>query len=481
MPNVHDTTRTRSTEQDGHVSREQRIEESRIEELLKEIKKDRHHIAKLLRLNLNALTKKQKDKLTRFVAKTLKGQLSKDEQDKLLSNPSTALLKKLLGRLKPQSQKAQAKQKDTLQEQTEKTSKQKRAVRQNRNPNLKKFAKQPTDDSKRQMALTKKQNKTDTALNRSKALSAKSSGPGLRNPKLVLASGTSRNEAQTQTLLDTLFGAHAAKQLLKMGIKQPLELLRQGAMPGARCELAKQLGLSRAQLLTLLFRAELLRIGPGPKGQLGLLPYLVRPLNLSGLCMLRTLAQVHTLPQKDIGLLFGLFRKTCGLYDFKKTGQQKTSKQDFLYWSKAASTLSSHIRFELFAKNALTRDNAEEAIQLWYLEHLIDEQLDMARKAEEMLRRDQQRVKQDQGQQRHRNNQSNEKDDEQESSTQEETNDDFLFEYDHGRNDHLMCFWITDFNVELAQGRGIRRMYVCIDPETGAILPQGVEALHVSS
>jgi hypothetical protein len=38
-----------------------------------------------------------------------------------------------------------------------------------------------------------------------------------------------------------------------------------------------------------------------------------------------------------------------------------------------------------------------------------------------------------------------------------------------------MCFWITDFNADSSNPGGIRRMYVCIDPDSGAIIPQAIE------
>ena len=51
-------------------------------------------------------------------------------------------------------------------------------------------------------------------------------------------------------------------------------------------------------------------------------------------------------------------------------------------------------------------------------------------------------------------------------------------EYDPNRTDSLMCFWITDFNADLLNPGSVRRMYVCIDPDTGAIIPQSIEQEH---
>ena len=54
-------------------------------------------------------------------------------------------------------------------------------------------------------------------------------------------------------------------------------------------------------------------------------------------------------------------------------------------------------------------------------------------------------------------------------------------EYDPERSDQLMCFWITDFNSSGALPGLLRKMYVCIDPESGAIIPQAVEAEYVAT
>ena len=52
-------------------------------------------------------------------------------------------------------------------------------------------------------------------------------------------------------------------------------------------------------------------------------------------------------------------------------------------------------------------------------------------------------------------------------------------QYDDERTDQLMCFWITDFNANLTKPGGMRRMYVCIDPVSGAIIPQSIEQENV--
>ena len=46
------------------------------------------------------------------------------------------------------------------------------------------------------------------------------------------------------------------------------------------------------------------------------------------------------------------------------------------------------------------------------------------------------------------------------------------------RSDQLNCFWITDYNTLSSKPGAIRRMYVCLDSDTGAIIPQQIEVIE---
>ena len=53
-------------------------------------------------------------------------------------------------------------------------------------------------------------------------------------------------------------------------------------------------------------------------------------------------------------------------------------------------------------------------------------------------------------------------------------------DYDANRQDNLMCFWITDFSAGPVAGM-VRRMYVCVDPKSGQIIPQGLDVEYLPS
>ncbi|MBC7793528.1 MAG: hypothetical protein H7Z43_07455, partial [Clostridia bacterium] len=119
----------------------------------------------------------------------------------------------------------------------------------------------------------------------------------------------------------------------------------------------------------------------------------------------------------------------------------------------------------------LGRGDASELVQAWYLENLFWTEL----AAHKRIERDQQQ-RRDRGQQ-----DQQEPDDElgvQKRDWHEEVP---AMKFDEHRGDRLMCFWITDYNAHSHNSGVMRRMYVCIDPDTGAVIPQSIDAEFVST
>ena len=97
-------------------------------------------------------------------------------------------------------------------------------------------------------------------------------GPGLRTPKLVERAMADLSPGQRGALMRATFGDRLASELMRVGIEDPLQLVRAGSLPDARATLAKALNIPRGRLLGLLMRAEMLKIGPGRNGELGIRP-----------------------------------------------------------------------------------------------------------------------------------------------------------------------------------------------------------------
>src|SRR5206468_2534499 len=120
-------------------------------------------------------------------------------------------------------------------------------------------------------------------------------GPGLRSPKLVERGLETLSPAQRDLLLRAAVGEGLALRLKDLGVTDPLLLVKAGALPEGRAALAEALGMDRGKLLTLLLRTELLKVGGGKNGELGIRPDLLGPLYHSGIAMLGTLAFLRAL------------------------------------------------------------------------------------------------------------------------------------------------------------------------------------------
>ena len=108
----------------------------------------------------------------------------------------------------------------------------------------------------------------------------------------------------------------------------------------------------------------------------------------------------------------------------------------------------------------ITLERAEELAYSWYLETRYWEAL-------ERYRRERQEPQ-------HREDPSPEEDAEQ----GEDPNQDSPVEivHDEQREDGLVCFWITDYAPLGAKKQATRHAYVCVDPQSGALIPQSIEA-----
>ncbi len=304
-------------------------------------------------------------------------------------------------------------------------------------------------------------------------------GPGLRNPKLVERSLVDLSPTQRALLMKAAFGEKLGGQLLQLGIGDPLQLVKAGSLPQDRATLAESLGMDRGKLLSLLFRAEMLKIGPGKNGELGVRPDLLPALAKSGVAMLGTLAALRSLPREQLSVIYGLLRgETSGFANTMK-GARPPVKRDLQHWARTAARRPSDILLTDYdEKRGLSKGDAQELIQAWYLENLLWDTLQKAKQyAEEERRKDRRdRERSEEGERREREGGDGERDEPEQQRGPSQDDDGLDFEFDTERGDHLMCFFITDYNTDPSRPESMRRMYVCIDPDTGAILPQQVEA-----
>lgn len=300
------------------------------------------------------------------------------------------------------------------------------------------------------------------------------SAAGLRSPKLVERGLADLSPTQRAALMKAAFGEKLAGELTRLGIQDPLHFVKAGAMPEGRAEMAQATNLSRGHLLGLLMRAELLKIGPGRTGELGIRPDMLGPLKHAGIAMLGTLGLVRTLSREELTYLYGRLRAASGGFARAMKGGRIPVKRDMLHWARAAMRKPSEILLPEVEGRAgrLSGGDAQELIQAWYLENLLYEQLALARRQRQDDERLVKRIQGDDDERRQGQKQSDEEEDEG-AWTDEEMPE---LELDQQRSDQLICFWITDFNTDPRLPTAMRRMYVCIDPDTGAILPQAIEA-----
>ncbi len=294
-------------------------------------------------------------------------------------------------------------------------------------------------------------------------------------PSLLYSTGKTQGKAQPLSsdqkslLLQLTFGKELGSQMSKVGISDPFSFLSAGALPEGRATLAGALNIPRARLLAILMRAELLKIGMGPRGQLGITPDLLRPLAQSGIAMLGTMSAMRGFSQDELSYFYKLLRHSSGGFNQALMGGRPAVKRDLLHWARSAGKNPSQIllRAHLDPGAALDHGDAQEMVQAWYLENLLWQELLNARKQRDAeWEREHQR----------REREAREEEERRESDAEQEEDEYPALIYDPERSDQLVCFWITDFNVDPTSPSTMRRMYVCIDPDSGAIIPQNIEA-----
>jgi len=277
---------------------------------------------------------------------------------------------------------------------------------------------------------------------------------------------TDLNPSQRAALMKAAVGKGLAGKLQTLGLGDPMSFAKAGSLPSARASLAASLGLSRSQLLRLLFRAELLQIGPGRTGELALKPEFLGPLVGAGVTMLGTLAALRGLPAGVMQALFERFRRAGG-NKLGRGGTRKPSKRDMLHWSKQAARRRTLILLpgEEELEGEERSASAEELVQAWYLEQLLWGEL------EEERQRYRWQADQEEAERRLRERLQRE-----DEAARAYPLDEPALELDPYRGDQLVCFWITDFASDPTSPGSMRRMYVCVDPDSGGIIPQFVEA-----
>lgn len=459
----------------AEYGREAQKSEENVRELIKDIAKDRTRSGELKRLDLNQLSPANRSALSEMLAQQLRGQIPPKLAEALnRGTADPALLSQLTTRL---ANAASANATDRAGHATTPEAARSAAS----NPDLPhqalqwgQFVQKATNvhgggvQARAGSASPKGEGTVLAELIASKL--AARQGPGLRNPKLVARAMKDLSPQQRATLMNAVFGKGLAGELRSIGITDPLMFVKAGSLPSDRANLAKALGIPRARLLGLLMRAELLKIGPGRNGELGIRPEFLTPLKQIGVAMLATLAAMRGLSFVELSWLYKKLRNKAGGFKTAVKGGRVPVKRDLIHWARTAARRRSDILLadsEEF-QGLMSRDDAQELILAWYLENLLWDQLERARR---LAQQEFQRVHREQERERERKErEANEEDD------GDWTEDDLApdLDYDDDRDDNLMCFWITDESTD-PEHPGQRRMYVCVDPETGAIIPQYIE------
>ncbi|MBN1960277.1 MAG: hypothetical protein JW841_04975 [Deltaproteobacteria bacterium] len=308
---------------------------------------------------------------------------------------------------------------------------------------------------------------------------------GFRAPKLVERELAQLSPGQRTMLMKMTFGDKLANQLMQLGIQDPMGLVRAGALPQNRADLAAELGIDRGKLLALVMRTELLKIGPGRNGEMGIKPHLLGPLYKSGIAMLGTMSAVRSLRGSESSIIYKILHQAAAGFANAMQGRAIPAKRDLLHWARTAARRPSDILLadaDDLKEGHLSRDDAQELIMAWYLENLFWDAFnnrEHIRKALERQRREEEQqaiTRREADDEENRRRQQDDQRDREDEERQREDDPFADFDYDHERDDKLMCFWITDFNTTPGVLNSMRRMYVCIDPDTGAIIPQQVEA-----
>ncbi|MEM6731050.1 MAG: hypothetical protein AAF658_05815 [Myxococcota bacterium] len=305
------------------------------------------------------------------------------------------------------------------------------------------------------------------------------SGTGFRTPGLAALATRDLgllSPGQRQVLLEATFGPELAAKMQELGVQDPLQLVRAGALPEGRAELAESLGMPRGRLLGFLMRAELLKIGPGNNGELGMRPEFLSPLKDAGIAMLGTLAALRALSHEELNFVYQQLRMAMGGQFLNARGGRPVLKRDLLHWARVAARRPSDIMLldREHAGQALEGHDAQEIVSAWYLENLFWEELAKRRDSDHRrIERDERERRQEQHQ-RERDH----RDDEEEDLLYRDDLPELTA--DDERTDDMVCFWISDYNTTGHMAGILRRMYVCIDPDTGGIIPQHLEAEYVS-
>ncbi len=458
------------TELPRATERERPLSDGEARELLKSVAGDRQKVADLIRIEVRELAPQTQQLLSQVVARELKGQLPAPLMEALVRGQAGPdLLQNLTNRLANAAAESerygQARTPDSARAQAGDSSTPQQSLRWSQFVQATTHIPSAHLRDRAGSAAPKGEGTSLAELLGQRAHAH--GGPGLRNPKLIDLGMEGLSPAQRDLLLRACVGEALADKLRDLGVQDPLMLVKAGAMPDGRAELAEALDMGRGELLTLLLRTELLKIGPGRNGELGIRPELLLALKDAGIAMLGTLAALRALPAEQLAVIYALLR--YGASGFKKTmkGSRPPVKRDLIHWARTAGRRGSEIMLtDLEGRSGpLSRGDAEELVQAWYLENLLWDTLQRGKKQLDELR------------ERRREREEREREREQQGKDGEQSPAEGLeLQYDSERQDRLVCFWITDYNTDPLHTGTIRRMYVCIDPDTGAILPQELEA-----
>lgn len=450
--------------------------------LLTAIRKDRTAAVELARVNVAELSDPAKEAMQRMLTEQLRGQLPEQLATQLQQGSANdAILAKLLQRFanandpNPQNRFGQATTPEMARQQATDQSTPQQALQWTQF--VQKVQHIPQALVRDRAGVAGPKGEGTTLLEILGARMSTLDGASLRLPHLVHKAPSELSPAQRQALMKATFGEHLAEHLSRLGVSDPLQFVRAGGLPGDRAALAEALGMNRGELLTLLMRAELLRIGPGRNGELGIRPEFLMGLKDAGIAMLGTMAAVRALSHEELTALYKKLRESLGGFALTSKGSRPVVKRDLLHWARSAARRASDIMLqdrEAIGRQ-LGRGDAQELVQAWYLENLFWTEVAAHRRQQETVqqRREREREQNERGGQGHHHDQQGEDDQQQQRDYHDEVP---KMSYDDHRGDQLMCFWITDYNTHSARSGIVRRMYVCIDPESGAIIPQSIES-----
>lgn len=464
----------------GEAARDRQSADEQVRTLIEEITKDRAKAAELAKVEIKNLDPATKTQLAQMLAQQLRGQIPAQLAKALASgNPSLDVLEQLANRLAnsasqdPSARQGKAGSSEAARQMATDKSVPQQALRWTQF--VQKAQHVPGAQTQQRSGASGPKGE-GTAFMELLGSVITGRGPGLRSPQLVARSMSDLSPTQRAVLMQATFGDALALQLQELGVDDPLLFVRAGSLPDGRADLAKALGIPRARLLGLLMRAELLKIGGGRNGEMGIRPDLLGPLRHAGIAMLGTMASLRGLSREELAHIYELLRQAAGGFARAVKGARPPLKRDLLHWARAATRQRSEIMLADVERREghLDSSDAQELIQAWYMENLLWERLAQARRRQEELDQSFKRVQREERERQQRDR--DQRDQQQEEDVPDWIDDPYPYlEYDTERGDNLMCFWITDFNADLSNPGGIRRMYVCIDPDSGAIIPQAID------